>query len=116
MQKKPPTPEFISPVFERPYEFQRDFAEKQWVVLNVKCQGSTKLVPHLHNHLNDATHYHNLKYIDQLGLNITELDNTISLKQDKWLKQYIDFNIEKPTHSTEFKNDLFKLTNNPVFL
>ena len=40
-------------------------------------------------------HYKNLKYVHNLGVNITKLHKAISCTQSTWLKSYIEFNHKK---------------------
>ena len=60
---------------------------------------SEKLIPHLMNDENYVLHYRNLKFIYNLGVNIT-LKRVISFKQSTWLARYINGNNKLRTEAT----------------
>ena len=61
-------------------------------------------------------HYRNLKFINGLGVKITNLNKVISFDQQEWLKPYIDFNTDKRKDAkNEFEKDFLKLKNHSVF-
>ena len=61
-------------------------------------------------------HYRNLQLYLDLGLNLAKVFRVLEFDLSPWLKQYIDFNIEKRKHAKNpFKKDFFKLMNNSVF-
>ena len=114
----PPCPENIKPDIEWFSEFQKELYKKVQnnKDKNNKYKGCNKLIPHLFKHEKYCLHYRNLKFINNLGINITKVHNIISFKQKEWLKPYIDFNTEKRKGAkNEFEKDFFKLMNNSVF-
>ena len=79
-----------------------------------KCQ---KLIPHLMKHEKYVIHYRNLKYIQKLGVKITEVHRVIEFEQKAWLKPYINKNTEYRTRAkNEFEKDFFKLMKNNVLV
>jgi hypothetical protein len=112
LKEFPPCPENLSPTIEMLSEYQKQIAENN----KVKIGGCSKLVPHLMKHEKYCIHYRNLKFIKELGLEITAVHNVVQFNQKPFLKEYIDFNTDKRKDAkNEFEKDFFKLMNNAVF-
>ena len=112
----PPCPETLTPNMEWFSQFQKEVGEKSGIIKNEKYRGTNKLVPHLMEHKNYVLHYRNLKFIKELGVEVTHMHKVLSFKQKPWLKDYIDFNTAKRKEAkNEFEKDFFKLMNNSVF-
>ena len=111
LRQYPPAPENMVPKDEWLSQYQKELKNK----MNIKSS-TTKLIPHLDDHLNYCIHYRNLKYLVDLGVKITKVHNIVSFKQKTWLKEYIDFNTNKRKEAkNDFEKDFFKLMNNAVF-
>ena len=75
-----------------------------------------KLIPTLKDKKEYVLHYRNLQLYLDLGLKVKKVHLVLEFIQSPWLKQYIDFNTEKPKHAKNpFGKDFFKLMNNSVF-
>ena len=62
-----------------------------------------------------AIHYRNLQLYTDLGFKVKKLQRVLDFNQSPWLKQNIDFNIQKRTQAkNSFEKDFFKLMNNSV--
>ena len=100
------TPEILSPLAN---QLLTDLDKKP-------AKRNKKLVPNLSNKTKYVVHYRNLKFYLQMGLKLKFIHRVIEYKQSKWLAPYIDFNTEKRKEATtDFKNNLYKLSNNTVF-
>ena len=107
-----PCPETIIPTEEWLSDFQKDIMKQN----KMKPSNCSKLIPHLMKHEKYVIHYRNLKYINKLGVKITEIHRVIEFEQKAWLKPYIDMNTDFRTFAkNEFEKDFFKLMNNSVF-
>ena len=83
---------------------------------NISIGLVSKLILTLRDKKEYVLHYHNLQLYLDLGLKIKKVHRVLKFYQSPWLKQYIDFNIEKRKHAkNSFKKDFFKLMNNSVF-
>ena len=117
LKEFPPAPENITPELEWFSEFQKELGKKTGNIKdNEKYNASSKLIPHLFDHIEYVIHYRNLKFLVDLGVQVTKLHKVITFNQKPWLKDYIDFNSEKRAEATnKFEKDFFKLMNNAVF-
>ena len=93
-------------------EYCKKIAEKY----NISVGQVNKLIPTLKDKKEYVLHYRNLQLYLDLGLKIKKVHRVLEFDQSPWLKQYIDFNIEKRKHArNSFEKDFFKLMNNSVF-
>ncbi|MFM7982981.1 MAG: hypothetical protein ACKPKO_27025, partial [Candidatus Fonsibacter sp.] len=69
-------------------DFQTDLAERHGIVKDDESQGSNKLIPHLYKHKKYVIHYHNLKYMHQLGVK-----NTKNTPEDLIQSEGLDKNV-----------------------
>jgi len=75
-----------------------------------------KLVPNLNNKTEYVAHYRNLKKYIELGCKITKVHGGIQFKQEKWLKNYVDFNTEQRTKATnDFEIGFYKNMNCSIY-
>ena len=83
---------------------------------DIKVGVTNKLIPNLLPKRKYVVPYKNLKYYLSKGWILTKVHRILELKQNAWMKQYIDFNTErrkKPTNEDD--KNLFKLLNNAVY-
>ena len=79
-------------------------------------KNNVKLVPNLYNKTNYVTHYRNLQLYVKMGLKITKVHKIMSFRQSRWMKPYIDFNIDKRKQAkTPFEKGFYKFANNSCF-
>ena len=62
------------------------------------CGAARKLVPNLHDKKKYVIHYQNLQLYVSLGKKIG--NSVIQFEQSRWMKPYIDMNIEKRKEAT----------------
>ena len=77
LKEFPPCPENLSPTTEMLSEYQKQIAGHN----KVKVGGCSKLVPHLMKHEKYCIHYRNLKFIKELGIEITAVHNVVQFNQ-----------------------------------
>ena len=82
LKEFPPCPENLAPTKEMLSEYQKQIAEQN----KVKIGGCAKLVPHLMKHEKYCIHYRNLKFVKELGVNITKIHNVVQFNQKPFLK------------------------------
>ena len=66
---------------------------------NISIGLVSKLIPTLRDKKEYVLHYHNLQLYLDLDLKIKKVHRVLKFDQSPWLKQYIDFNIEKRKHA-----------------
>ena len=75
-----------------------------------------KFVPNLMNKTKYVVHYRNLQLYLSLGIKLTKIPRVLELKQSPWMESYIQMSTELRKKATsDFEEDLYKLTNNSVF-
>ena len=93
-----------------------DYCKKIVEKYNISIGLVSKPIPTLRDKTEYVLHYCNLQLYLDLGLKIKEVHRVLKFDQSPWLKQYIDFNIDKRMHAkNSFEKDFFKLMNNIVF-
>ena len=83
---------------------------------DIKIGGVNKLVPNLAKKSKYVLRQRNLQLYLSLGMKLVSVHKVLKIKQPDWLKNYIDFNVEKRNNAAKsFKKDFFKLMNNSAF-
>ena len=89
--------------------FQEKFPE------NAKKE-SKKLAPNMFAKKNYVVHARNLRYYEEMGVQIKKVHKVLEFKQTDWLASYINFNTKKRAESrTTFEKNYYKLLNNSVY-
>ena len=98
------------------YDMLSPFATDLYQKLEMGGKPCEKLIPSLLPKLRYVTHYRNLQFYVNMGLNVTQIHRVLGFNQRPWLKSYIDFNTQQRAKSkSDFEKDFFKLMNNAVF-
>ena len=74
-----------------------------------------KLLPSLLNKVHYVTHYLNLKFYIEHGLNLTKIHRVIQFQQSLWLRPYIAKNTRLRTSAKSEMQELYKLMNNSIY-
>ena len=73
-------------------------------------QKDVKLLPSLPNKVNYVTHYLNLKFYIEHGLNLTKIHRVIQFQQSRWLQPYIAKNTNlRAAAKSAMEKEFFKL-------
>ena len=68
---------------------------------NISVGQVKKLIPTFSTKTNYVLHYTNLKQYKKLRLTVIKVHRVLQFKQSTWLKQCIDFNIQKRTQAAD---------------
>ena len=91
-----------------PYQFE--------INKKIKLGVTNKLIPNLYPKNNYVVHYRNLKFYLSQGARLIKVHEILELKQNDWMKPYINFNTEKRKEAAnEADKNLFNLFNNSVY-
>ena len=78
-----------------------------------------KLVPNLNNKKKYIAHYRYIKFCLQQGMKITRVYSVLGFNQSAWLKDFIDFCVNKRAEATKASNkvlsDFYKLLMNASY-
>ena len=92
------------------------YSREMHIKLGIGNPTVQKLIPTLSGKTRYVLHHANLQLYLSLGLELIKIHRVIKFRQKPWLKEYIDFNIEKrKIAKNNFEKDFFKLMNNSVF-
>ena len=81
--------------FPIPYDMLSDYCKKIADKYEIKVGDFKKLIPNLGNKTNYVLHYRNLQFYLNLGMKLTKIHRVLIFNQSNWMKEFIDFNIEK---------------------
>ena len=82
----------------------------------LKIGNIEKLIPNLWDKEKYIVHHENLKLYEELGLKISLIHRGIKLREEPWMRAYIELNTRLRTEAkNDFEKDFFKLMNNSVF-
>ena len=91
-----------------PYQFE--------INKKIKLGVTNKLIPNLYPKNNYVVHYRKLKFYLSQGARLIKVHEILELKQNDWMKPYINFNTEKRKEAAnEADKNLFNLFNNSVY-
>ena len=108
----PIAPEKIKVIEEMLSPYQFEIKNKY----NIKLGVTNKLIPNLYQKKNYVVHYRNLKFYLSQGARLIKVHEILELKQNDWMKPYINFNTEKRKEATnEADKNLFNLFNDSVY-
>ena len=77
------------------YDMLSDYCKKIADKYEIKVGDVKKLIPNLGNKTNYVLHYRNLQFYLNLGMKLTKIHRVLIFNQSNWMKEFIDFNIEK---------------------
>ena len=82
----------------------------------VKVGGVNKLVPNLRDKVKYIAHYRNLQLYLELGMKLIKIHRILRFKESNWLKECIEFNIQKMTEAKDkFSQNFFKSLINSIY-
>jgi len=77
---------------------------------------TVKLCPNLYNKTSYVTHYRNLQFYVNHGLQITRIHRIISFRQKPFMQPFIEYcNDRRKTASSDFESEMYKLFANAFF-
>ena len=83
---------------------------------NISIAQVHTLITTLNSKQKYVVHYRYLQLYLDLGLKLTKIHRVIKFNQSRWLKEYINFNIQKRTNAkNSFEKEFFKVMNNAFF-
>ena len=81
----------------------------------IKVGGVNNSVPNLGNKNKYVVNYNNLQLYLSLGIKLLKINEVLNFKQWNWLKEYINFSINKRQNAgSSFEKDFFKLMNSSI--
>ena len=82
----------------------------------IKVDGVKELIRNLGSKIKFVLHYRNLQLYMSLGMKLTKIHRVLKFKRSNWMKEYIDFNMERRKNVTyDFDKDFFKLMINCIY-
>ena len=77
---------------------------------NIRYSTQKRLAPNFYSKTKYVVHISNLKFYMEQGLVIDKIHRGVKFIQTKWLKPYIDLNVQKRMAAeSDFEKDFFKL-------
>ena len=99
-----------------PYDMLSDYCKEIADEYGIKVGDVRRLIPNLGDKTNYVLHYTNLQLYLSLRMKLTKIDKVLKFKQSDWMKNYIDFNMEKRKNAANsFEKNFFKLMINSVY-